>query len=68
MHGGNGGEYVVGLQRIVLETVQLAGQHVQQNLGIGGGVDMAATAFKQRLTQFMGVGQVAVVCQRNAER
>ncbi|MNZ68219.1 hypothetical protein D3C78_864810 [compost metagenome] len=68
MHGGNGGENVVGFQRIMLETIQLTGQYVQQDLGIGGGVDMAAAAFKQLLAQLMGVGQVAVVCQRQAER
>ncbi len=68
MHGGDRGKDVVGLQRVVREAIQLAGEHVEQDFRIGGGVDVAAVAFEQLLAQLMGVGQVAVVGQGDAVR
>ena len=48
------------------EIIQLAGEDIEQNFGIGGGVDVAAFFFKQLLTQLVGIGQVAIMGQRNA--
>ena len=52
---------VVCFQRIVAEVVQLAGEDIQQDFRIGGGVDMAAFFFKQLFTQLVSVSQVTVV-------
>lgn len=50
------------------EVIQLAGENIEQNFRIGGGVDVAAFFFKQLFTQLVSVGQVTVMRQRNAIR
>ena len=66
--GGNRRKNIVGFQRVVAEVVQLAGKDIEQDFGIGGGVDVAAFFFKQLFTQLVSVGQVTVVRQRNTIR
>ena len=66
--GGDRRKNVVCFQRIVAEVVQLAGEDIEQDFGIRGGVDVAAFFFKQLFTQLVSVSQVTVVRQRNAVR
>jgi hypothetical protein len=58
---GNRGKDVVCFQRVVTEVIQLAGENIEQDFRIRGGVDVAAFLFKQLFTQLMRVGQVAVM-------
>ena len=66
--GGNGSKHVVGIQRIVLETIQLTGEDIEQNFGIRGRVNVATPLLKQLFAQFVGVSQITIVRQRNAKR
>ena len=66
--GGNRGKNVIRFQWVMTEVIQLAGEDVEQDFRIGGGVDMAAFFFKQLLAQLVRVGQIAVMRQRNTIR
>lgn len=61
-------EDVIRLQRVIRKTIQLSGEDVKQDFRVGSGIDMAPSVFKQLFTQFVGVGQVTVVRQGDAER
>ena len=69
MHAGNRAE-----DRIVVEAetrcggLQLVRQHVEQHFGIGIGVDVPQILQVHLALEFVGVGQVAVVRQHDAER
>ena len=65
---GNRGKNVVRFQRIVTEVIQLAGEHVEQDFRIRGGVNVATFLFEQLFTQLMRVGQVAVMGKGDAIR
>jgi hypothetical protein len=58
-----------GCQRHVARAaaLQLVRQHVEQHLGVALGVDVAAVDVEQLGLQRVGVGQVAVVHQHDAE-
>ena len=43
------------------------GQHVEQHLGVGIGVDVPAVHAEHLVLQEVGVGQVAVVAEDDAE-
>jgi hypothetical protein len=47
--------------------LQFVGQHVEQHFGIGLGVDVPAVAPEHVVLQLLGIGQVAVVDQRDPE-
>ena len=48
--------------------LELIGEHVQQDLGVRVGVDVAPVQAEHLVLQHRGVGQVAVVCEREPER
>ncbi len=50
----------------VADPLQFAGEHVEQHLGVGGGVEVPAVLAYQRAGQFRGIGQVAVVGEADA--
>ena len=60
--------FVRGCRRQLALLEQFMRQHVQQHFGIRLRVDVAVVLFVDFLAQRVGVGQVAVVRQRNAER
>ena len=64
----NGSKDIVCFQRVVTEVIQLAGEHVEQDFRIRGGVNVATFLFEQLFTQLMGVGQVAVMGKGDAIR
>ena len=65
---GNGSKDVVCFQRVVTEVIQLAGEHIEQDFRIRGGVNVATFLFEQLFTQLMRVGQVAVMSKGDAIR
>ena len=69
MHRLDGAEHRVHAQLIAAEALgQFVGEHVQQHLGVGVGVDMAKIMAEHVGLEFFGIGQVAVVRQHDAER
>ena len=64
----NGSKDIVCFQRVVTEVIQLAGEHVEQDFRIRGGVNVATFLFEQLFTQLMRVGQVAVMGKGDAIR
>mmetsp|Transcript_59251 Transcript_59251/g.139740 ORF Transcript_59251/g.139740 Transcript_59251/m.139740 type:complete len:404 (-) Transcript_59251:1158-2369(-) len=69
LHGAHGVEDFLGRQRqVACGQLQLVGQHVDQHLGVALGVDVTAVDVEQLVLQRMGIRQVAVVHQHDAER
>ncbi len=66
MDTGHGLEDMADVHLQLRVTLQLVGQHVQQDLGIGIGVDLAQVFLEQLLLELVGIGEVAVVCQADA--
>lgn len=58
---GNCGKNIVGFQWIVMEVVEFVGENIEQDFGIGGGVDMMVFFFKQFFMQFVCVSQVVIM-------
>ena len=48
--------------------LEFVGQHVEQHLGVAVGVDVPVIDTEQLATQFLRIGEVAVVHQHQAER
>ncbi len=48
------------------DALQLRGEHVEQHLGVGSGVEMPAILADQHLGELGGVGQIAVVGKADA--
>jgi hypothetical protein len=65
---GDGREDVGGRDARRADALQLGGEHVQQHLGIGGGVEVATLLADQHLGELGRVGQVAVVAEADAVR
>ncbi len=63
---GHGGENVIDRQGIALKLVQLAGEDIQQHLGIRGRVHMPASALEQAFAHRLDIGEVPVIRQRDA--
>ena len=64
-----GGREDVGRRHALgTHALQLRGEHVQQHLGIGLGVEMAPVLADQHLGQLGGVGQIAVVRRGRCRR
>jgi hypothetical protein len=69
VHGLHGVEHIRRLQNLVApHTLDLVRQHVDQHLGVAGGIDVAAIDVEQFLLERRGIGQVAVVHQHDAVR
>ena len=69
VHGRHGLEHGVrGERQVARHQLQLVRQHVDQHLGIAAGVDVAAVHGEELVLQRMGVCEVAVVHQHDAER
>ena len=69
VHAGHRREDGVGVElRVMRRALELEGQHVQQHLGIGIGVDVAEIELEELALQRLAVGEVAVVRERDAER
>ena len=49
-------------------ALQLGREHVQQHLGVGGGVEVTAVLADQDFGELVGVGEVAVVAEADAIR
>ena len=47
--------------------LEFVGEDVEQHLGVGVGVDVAQVFAEDFLFQLQGVGEIAVVCQRQTE-
>ena len=67
MHTGNRLEYVVLGDRQLACILQFVGEYVEQNLGVRIGVYVPTIVAKQFAFEDLGIDEVAVVCQRNAE-
>jgi cyanophycinase-like exopeptidase len=61
MHAGHRADRRLRIERALLG--QLVCEHVEQDFGIGVGVDVAAVGFEDLPAQVLGVDQVAVVGQ-----
>ncbi len=69
VHAGDRGEDRAGVEpRVVRGALELERQHVQQDLRIGVGVDVAEVELEELALQRVAVGEVAVVRERDAER
>ena len=68
MHAGDGLEDVVRRQRAPVLDLQFVREHVEQDFGIGIGVDVAPVVVEDFAAQRVGVDQVAVVRKRDAVR
>jgi hypothetical protein len=66
MHGGHGGEDCPRRQLVCRLLLELVGEHVQQGFGVRAGVQVAPVLLDQQGFQLIGVGQVAVMRQRDA--
>ncbi len=66
MHARDGAKHVVGVDAELVQALQFVGEHVEQHFGIGFGVDVTQIVFEQFLLELRGVGQVAVVRERDA--
>lgn len=67
MHTTHGIEHITGAQTHAL-LAQLVREDVEQHFRIGAGVDVTQIRREQLLLELVGVGQVAVVRQRDAVR
>ena len=54
--------------RVMRRALELQGQHIQQDLGIGIGVDVAEIELEELALQRLAVREIAVVRERDAER
>src|SRR6185295_8724344 len=69
VHGGNRGEDRVGVELgMMRRALELQSEDVEQDFGIRIGVDVAEIELEQLALQFLAVGQIAVVRERDAER
>ena len=69
MHTSHGGKQGFWIERPAPDRVfQLMRQHIEQHFRIGIGVDMAQIQPEQLFLQLLGVGQIAIVRQHQAER
>jgi hypothetical protein len=60
---------VIGVQRQVIGLrLEFVGEDIEQDLGIGVGVDVPTILAEQIAFQRVGVRQVAVVCETDAIR
>ena len=66
MHGRHGLENILRRELQPLTEHQLMGKHVEQNLGVGVGVQMTPVRAVKLLGQRFGVSEVAVVRQTDA--
>jgi hypothetical protein len=63
-----GGEYIGRCDARRADTLHFGGQHVEQDLGIGGGVQVAAVLPHHHFGELARIGQVAVVRQTDSIR
>ena len=68
VYTGNRGEHILDIHGYRGISLQFVGKHVQQDLRVGVGVDLAQVFLKQFLLQFVGIGEVAVVREADAVR
>ena len=66
MHVGNGLEDRLFIQRQLAQLEKLVGKHVEEDLRVGVGIDVAQVGAKYVALELVGVDQVAVVGQRDA--
>ena len=59
-------EDLVGRRLLQILSLQFVCKNVQQRLGVGTRIEVPAILLDQRLFQFIGVGEVAVVGETNA--
>jgi hypothetical protein len=68
VHGTHGLEHGLRRERqLAASQFELVGEHVEQHFGVAVGVEVAAVDVEQLFAQVVGVGQVAVVDQHQAE-
>ena len=68
VHAGDGGEDGLRRELAAVLALQFVGEHVEQRLGVGTGVQVAPVVIDQELLQLAGVGQIAVVREADAVR
>src|SRR5690606_13466316 len=68
MHVAHRLEHDLGRDAMVGMLLQAVREHVEDDLGIGFGVEMPPVGMEQRLLQLAGVDEIAVVDDGNAER
>ena len=68
VHRAHDREHVVGGRPERPEALHLAGEDVEQHLGVGAGVQMPEILAHEHLGQLGGVGEVAVVREADAVR
>ena len=66
IHGAQRGEDVGRRDPRRADSLQLRRQHVEQHLGVRGGVEMAPVLALQDFAQLAGIGEIAVVRQADA--
>jgi hypothetical protein len=66
MHGGHRREDCPRRQLVCRLLLEFVGKHVEQGFAVRAGVQMAPVLLDQQGFQLIGVGQVAVMRQRDA--
>ena len=61
-----GGKHIRRRDARRADPLQLGGEHIQQHLGIGSRIEMAAVFADQHLGELRRVGQIAVVRQADS--
>ena len=68
VHGGNGAEDMLRRELERGHRPQFVGKDVEQNFGIGTGVEVAQVFAVKLVAQLVGIGEIAVMRERQAKR
>ena len=69
VHAGHGREDGIGVELVAVRALlQLVRQHVEQHLRIRAGVDVPQVLPEQLALELLGIGEIAVVAEHDAER
>ena len=68
VHGGNGAEDMLRRELERGHRPQFVGEDVEQDFGIGTGVEVAQVLAVKLVAQLVGIGEIAVMRERQAKR